>query len=94
MNRSLPTIFTLLLLVVGNARLSAQIAEIKIKFIGNCGMYLTDGKQNIYLDFPYKSGAFNYMKYAKSEVDSIKKMPFLFLHIGMPIIIRNDWYVN
>ena len=57
-------------------------------------MYLTDGKQNIYLDFPYKSGAFNYMKYAKSEVDSIKKMPFLFLHIGMPIIIRNDWYVN
>ena len=81
MNRSLPTIFTLLLLVVGNARLSAQIAEIKIKFIGNCGMYLTDGKQNIYLDFPYKSGAFNYMKYAKSEVDSIKENAvFIFTH--------------
>jgi hypothetical protein len=60
---------------------SAQSSEIKIKFIGNCGMYLTDGKQNIYLDFPYKSGAFNYMKYAKNEVDSIKENAiFIFTH--------------
>ena len=81
MTKVLHTIFTLFLLAFGNARLGAQTAEIKIKFIGNCGMYLTDGKENIYLDFPYKSGAFKYMKYNTSEIDSIKdNAVFIFTH--------------
>ncbi len=59
----------------------SQTNEIKIKFIGNCGLYLTDGGLNIYVDFPYKSGAFNYMEYDKSELDSIKENSiFLFTH--------------
>jgi L-ascorbate metabolism protein UlaG (beta-lactamase superfamily) len=58
-----------------------QSNEIKIKFIGNCGLYLTDGKSNIYIDFPYKSGAHNYMEYDKSELDSIKEnSTFIFTH--------------
>ena len=58
-----------------------QSNEIKIKFIGNCGLNLTDGKSNIYIDFPYKSGAHNYMEYDKSELDSIKEnSTFIFTH--------------
>jgi len=58
-----------------------QSNEIKIKFIGNCGLYLTDGNSNIYIDFPYKSGAHNYMEYDKSELDSIKEnSTFIFTH--------------
>lgn len=58
-----------------------QSNEIKIKFIGNCGLYLTDGKSNLYIDFPYKSGAYGYMKYDHAEIDSIKENSvFLFTH--------------
>ena len=58
-----------------------QANEIKIKFIGNCGLYLTDGNLNIYVDFPYKSGAFNYMQFGKAELDSIKENSiFIFTH--------------
>lgn len=59
-----------------------QSKEIKIKFIGNCGLYLTDGNANLYIDFPYKSGAHNYMEYDKSEIDSVKKenATFIFTH--------------
>ena len=58
-----------------------QTKEIKIKFIGNCGLDLTDGDLNIYVDFPYKSGTFNYMGFEKSELDSIKDHSiFLFTH--------------
>lgn len=59
----------------------SQSNEIKIKFIGNCGLYLTDGKSDIYVDFPYKSGAYKYMEYDKAEVDSIKDNAiFIFTH--------------
>jgi L-ascorbate metabolism protein UlaG (beta-lactamase superfamily) len=58
-----------------------QSNEIKIKFIGNCGLYMTDGNMNIYFDFPYKSGAFNYMEYDSAELDSIKENSiFVFTH--------------
>ncbi|MFK8039282.1 MAG: MBL fold metallo-hydrolase [Crocinitomicaceae bacterium] len=59
----------------------SQSSEIKIKFIGNCGLYLTDGELNVYVDFPYKSGAFNYMEFDKSELDSVKENSiFIFTH--------------
>jgi L-ascorbate metabolism protein UlaG (beta-lactamase superfamily) len=58
-----------------------QSNEIKIKFIGNCGLHLTDGKSDLYIDFPYKSGAYGYMQYENSEIDSIKgNSVFLFTH--------------
>ncbi|WP_159038506.1 MBL fold metallo-hydrolase [Brumimicrobium mesophilum] len=59
----------------------AQSNEIKIKFIGNCGLHMTDGELNIYSDFPYKSGAFGYMKFDDSEIDSIRENSiFIFTH--------------
>lgn len=33
-----------------------QSGQIQIKFIGNCGLYMTDAQTNFYIDFPYKSG--------------------------------------
>jgi L-ascorbate metabolism protein UlaG (beta-lactamase superfamily) len=58
-----------------------QSNEIKIKFIGNCGLYMTDGETNFYIDFPYKSGAYNYMEYDPAEIDSIKdNAVFIFTH--------------
>ncbi|WP_430403103.1 MBL fold metallo-hydrolase [Fluviicola sp.] len=58
-----------------------QTNAITIKFIGNCGLYLTDGTSNIYVDFPYKSGAHHYMEYDRSEIDSVKNHAvFIFTH--------------
>lgn len=55
--------------------------EIKVKFIGNCGLELTDGESTIYMDFPYKSGAHKYMEYDLSEIDSIREnATFIFTH--------------
>lgn len=60
---------------------NSQSSEIKIKFIGNCGLYLTDDTTHFYVDFPYKSGAHNYMEYDKTEIDSIKDNAiFIFTH--------------
>lgn len=59
----------------------AQSNEIRIRYIGNCGLYFTDGRSNIYFDFPYKSGAYHYATYPKSELDSVKRdAVFIFTH--------------
>ncbi|MBP6313036.1 MAG: hypothetical protein WAR83_11775 [Flavobacteriales bacterium] len=60
---------------------TAQENVITIRFIGNCGLHLTDGTLDVYTDFPYKSGAFNYMEYPASEIDSIRpNATHLFTH--------------
>jgi L-ascorbate metabolism protein UlaG (beta-lactamase superfamily) len=59
----------------------AQSEKIEIKFIGNCGFFMTDGKINMYFDFPYKSGAHDYMTYDVKLLDSIQNHSiFLFTH--------------
>ncbi len=59
----------------------AQSKEITIEFKGNCGLYLTDGENHIYTDFPYKSGAYNYMEYDMTTLDSLKENShFIFTH--------------
>ena len=74
------TLLIISLILISNLGFS-QSNEIKIKFIGNCGFYMTDGETNFYIDFPYKSGAHNYMEYDKSEIDSIKDNAiFIFTH--------------
>ncbi|MFT6166213.1 MAG: hypothetical protein ACJAV5_000098 [Vicingaceae bacterium] len=68
------------LIFTSNLGLS-QSNEIKIKFISNCGLLITDGTTNIYSDFPYRSGAFIYDKFDSSELDSIKENSiFIFTH--------------
>lgn len=70
----------LFLICISNGILG-QSKEIKIRFIGNCGLHLSDGDSDIYIDFPYKSGAHNYMEYDLSELDSVKFKPiFIYTH--------------
>ena len=74
------TVFNIILVSIPYLGFS-QLNEIKIRFIGNCGLYLSDGNTNLYTDFPYKSGAYGYMKYDPIEIDSIKENAlFLFTH--------------
>jgi phosphoribosyl 1,2-cyclic phosphodiesterase len=74
-------IFGLLTLICYSISGFSQTSEINIRFIGNCGLYMTDGTSNIYIDFPYKSGAHNYMEYDLSELDSVKSKPiFIYTH--------------
>jgi len=59
----------------------SQTNQIRIKFIGNCGLYLTDGHSNLYIDFPYKSGAHHYMQYDNTEIANLKENSiFIFTH--------------
>jgi len=59
----------------------AQSGKIEIQFIGNCGFFMTDGKINLYVDFPYKSGAHGYMTYDLKLLDSIRPHSiFLYTH--------------
>ena len=73
--------FTLVALICLSGFGYGQSNQIKIKFIGNCGLHMTDGTSNFYFDFPYKSGAHKYMAYDKAEIDSIKDNAiFVFTH--------------
>ena len=79
-NKMKSVILHFFLILLSNSAYS-QTNEIKIKFIGNCGLYMTDGVTNFYIDFPYKSGAHNYMEYDQSELDSVKDNSiFIFTH--------------
>lgn len=61
--------------------LRAQSNEITIRFIGNCGLHLTDGTTDIYTDFPYVSGFNQYMEYEDSELETVKDSAvFIFTH--------------
>ena len=73
---------TILVALIFSAQIAfSQSSEITVRFIGNCGLHITDGDLNLYVDFPYKSGAHHYMEYDKSEIDNISENPvFLFTH--------------
>jgi hypothetical protein len=74
------TLLLLSFILISNFTFS-QSNEIKITFIGNCGLHLTDGETHIYTDFPYKSGAHHYMTFDSSELDSIHENSFfIFTH--------------
>jgi L-ascorbate metabolism protein UlaG (beta-lactamase superfamily) len=69
----------LLILIVQIA--VAQNKKIEITFLGNCGLFMTDGEINVYVDFPYKSGAYGYMTYEPELLDNIlPNSIFLFTH--------------
>lgn len=67
-------------LLISNLGFS-QSDKIEITFIGNCGLHMTDGNTSIYVDFPYKSGAYGYMTYEDSVLDEIiENSTFIFTH--------------
>lgn len=79
--RILGTVFLAFIVLAPSNMGVSQLNEIRIKFIGNCGLYMTDGLLDLYIDFPYKSGFMNYMTYNEAEIESIKpNAMFLFTH--------------
>lgn len=69
----------------------AQSGTIQIEFIGNCGLHFTDGDTHLYVDFPYKSGAHNYMEFDAAALDSIQDSAFfLFTHRHYDHYSRKD----
>lgn len=66
-----PACLLLFLLLLSTTRGYSQAKEITIRFIGNCGLHLTDGRSDLYVDFPYRSGAHNYMEYDTSEIAAV-----------------------
>ena len=61
---------------------NAQSEEIKIRFIANCALHLNDGVNNIYIDFPYHSGAYGYMTYDDKFLAEIEEnSTFIFTHL-------------
>jgi len=81
MKFSYSTLYVALVAVLTIQHSTAQVNQLTIRFIGNCGLHITDGTTNLYSDFPYKSGAYNYMEFDDSEVENIEKNSiFLFTH--------------
>ena len=73
-------VLILALVIISNIAIG-QSNEITIRFIGNCGLHMTDGTTDIYTDFPYVSGFNQYMEYDDSELDDIKENSFfIFTH--------------
>lgn len=53
---------------------------LSIRFIGNEGVEISDGKATLLVDFPYVSGAFGYMSYDPSELKPRANSICLFTH--------------
>ncbi|NBG65421.1 MBL fold metallo-hydrolase [Acidiluteibacter ferrifornacis] len=89
---NIPITFSIVLLLF-SATGNGQTNEIKIRFIGNCGLHLTDGNTHIYTDFPYKSGAHHYMEYDPTEIDNLQQNAYyLFTHKHSDHYLR--WKMN
>ena len=53
---------------------------ITITFLGNEAMHLTDGQLTLVTDFPYQSGAFGYMTYARDQAKAFRNVVALITH--------------
>jgi len=81
MTKTIKILFTVIILLFIKSSGFAQSDEIKIRYIGNCGLHITDGINHLYIDFPYKSGAHNYIEYDDAEIDRLKENSFyIFTH--------------
>lgn len=71
-----------LLTFLGFALLTlGQSGNIHVRYIGNCGMQLSDGELDVFVDFPYKSGAYGYMTYDSIQLGRIPEGAiFIFTH--------------
>jgi len=60
---------------------TAQNKEMRVTYLGNCGFLLSCDSLHVCIDFPYKSGAYRYMTFPSSTLDSIPDHTiYLFTH--------------
>lgn len=50
---------------------SEALGVFRIQYIGNMSFHITDGRTTLLTDFPYRSGAFGYMKYDLKSITPI-----------------------
>ncbi|MFN2387749.1 MAG: MBL fold metallo-hydrolase [Thermoanaerobaculia bacterium] len=62
------------------ATASAPAGGLKMTFIGNAAVHVTDGKTAFVTDFPYRSGAFGYMTYDMKRVPPLEGAAVLITH--------------
>ena len=55
-------------------------AAITLTFVGNAAIHLTDGRLTLITDFPYRSGAFGYMTYARDQAAAFQNVVTLITH--------------
>lgn len=58
----------------------APAGDLKITFIGNAAVHVTDGKSTLVTDFPYRSGAFGYMTYDMKRLPPMDGAAVLITH--------------
>jgi hypothetical protein len=71
-------VFLLHFILLITARGLSQTNEIRINFISNCRLHMTDGINAIYAYFHDQLRAFIYNKLNPPELNSLKKASFLF----------------
>lgn len=59
-------VFTLWMILSNTLILSA--GELRLQFIGNEAVLITDGKSTLLSDYPYRSGAFGYMNFDSKRI--------------------------
>ncbi|MCF6196128.1 MAG: hypothetical protein L3J50_05435 [Emcibacter sp.] len=90
-------IFFILLVMPFFAR-DAYSQSLEAQFIGNEAFRITDGKFFLMTDFPYKSGAYNYMKYKFDFSSTTGTVLSLITHRHddhfAPVLFANQaWYI-
>jgi L-ascorbate metabolism protein UlaG (beta-lactamase superfamily) len=73
------SLFGLLALSLAAAQAPSS-GELKMTFIGNAAVHVTDGKTAIVTDFPYRPGAFGYMTYDMRRVPRLDGAAALITH--------------
>jgi len=69
--------------IVLSSLLSAGVcagAPLRGTFVGNAGWKISDGRETLWVDFPYQSGAFGYQTYPPSALRRAGKTYCLFTH--------------
>jgi L-ascorbate metabolism protein UlaG (beta-lactamase superfamily) len=70
----------LLAWLLAAAAASAPAGQLKMTFIGNAAVHLTDGQTTLVTDFPYRSGAFGYMTYEMKRLPPLEGAAVLITH--------------
>ena len=70
----------LLTILLATATTPPPTADLRLTFIGNAAVHVTDGKTTLVTDFPYRSGAFGYMTYDMKRLPPMDGAAALITH--------------
>lgn len=88
--------YAALYLLINSLGCALPAQSLKVTFIGNEAVEITDGKVSLFSDFPYESGAFGYMTYNMQTVQPAPKVVCLITHhhadhFDRGLFEKTDW---